>query len=81
MNTPILALPDGPERDEAAQRLRVTTLMHRERLFAGKTGDDATVRLSDGEGHIRLQLNVTAAGEASIEFLDSAGAVVRSFPD
>jgi hypothetical protein len=49
------------------------------RLFVGKTQDrDALVALRDAKGHVRLRMRVTAAGTASIEFLDAAGKVVKT---
>lgn len=48
-----------------------------ERVFAGKTTDDAIVRLADKSGKPRLLLKVGADGEPSIEFLDTAGRVVK----
>ncbi|MBB6426968.1 hypothetical protein [Sphingopyxis sp. JAI128] len=48
-----------------------------ERVFAGKTTDDAIVRLADKSGRPRLLLKVGADGEPSIEFLDTAGRVVK----
>jgi hypothetical protein len=49
------------------------------RLFVGKNEDrDALVALRDAKGHVRLRMRVTAAGSASIEFLDEAGKVVKT---
>ncbi|MBO9695769.1 MAG: hypothetical protein J7499_06195 [Sphingopyxis sp.] len=48
-----------------------------ERVFAGKATDDAIVRLADKNGKPRLLLRVGADGAPSIEFLDTAGKVVR----
>lgn len=48
-----------------------------ERLFAGKSHDDSIVRLADGQGRPRLELKVDAAGNASVEFLDESGKVVK----
>lgn len=52
-----------------------------ERLFAGKVLDDSIVRLADKQGRPRLVLKVDGAGEASVEFLDEAGKVVRRIPE
>ena len=49
-----------------------------ERFFAGKTLEDAVVRLADAEGRPRLLLKVGADGEPRIDFLDRDGAVTRS---
>ena len=49
------------------------------RLFVGKTDDrDALVALRDAKGHVRLRMRVTAAGAASIEFLDATGKVIKT---
>ncbi len=48
-----------------------------ERVFTGKTSDDAIVRLADKSGKPRLLLKVGADGEPSIEFLDPTGKVVK----
>jgi hypothetical protein len=48
-----------------------------ERVFAGKATEDAIVRLADKSGKPRLLLKVGADGEPSIEFLDTAGKVVK----
>jgi hypothetical protein len=36
------------------------------------------IALRDAKGHVRLRMRVTAAGTASIEFLDAAGKVVKT---
>jgi hypothetical protein len=49
------------------------------RLFVGKTDDkDALVALRDAKGRVRLRMRVTAAGAASIEFLDATGKVIKT---
>lgn len=48
-----------------------------ERVFAGKTSEDAIVRLADRSGKPRLLLKVDANGEPSIDFLDPSGKVVK----
>jgi hypothetical protein len=50
------------------------------RFFAGKSLDDAIVKLADKQGRPRLVLTVDGAGNASIEVLDESGAVTRHFP-
>ena len=50
--------------------------MHVERVYVGKNERrESVLRLSDATDKPRLQLRVTADGQASIEFLDAAGAV------
>jgi hypothetical protein len=51
-----------------------------ERFFAGKSVDDAIVKLADKQGRPRLVLKVDGTGNASIEVLDGSGAVTRHFP-
>lgn len=49
------------------------------RLFVGKSQDrNAIVMMNDRNGMPRLMLKVTPEGEASIDFLDPKGKVVRS---
>jgi hypothetical protein len=48
------------------------------RAFIGRTEDrSSTVILRDSKGLARLKLTVTPAGEASIEFMDESGKIVR----
>jgi hypothetical protein len=71
-------MPPG-ERDATIAKLRTSGAFGRHRLFIGKSSDRAAVlALRDGDGRIRLKLSVTAAGAASIEFLDATGKVVRT---
>lgn len=53
------------------------------RMFAGKTMEgNSELNLHDGNGNVRLQLQVSAEGEASIKFLDIEGNIVTSLtPD
>ncbi|MDY1549578.1 hypothetical protein [Luteibacter sahnii] len=71
------AMPDGPAKD--AERRRLDQLSPApDRLFVGRAMGDATVVLQDGRGRPRLQLRVTEAGEATIEFMNASGQVVKS---
>jgi hypothetical protein len=47
-------------------------------LFVGKAEESAVMALRDAKGRKRLVLKVTPAGEASIQFLDETGKVVRT---
>lgn len=47
------------------------------RMFVGKVDGRAVVRLADGDGRPRLALKVDSQGQASIEFLDEKGNIVR----
>lgn len=48
------------------------------RMFVGKRGEEAIVRLADRQGRPRLVLKVDANGLPSIAFLDEQGRVVRT---
>lgn len=51
----------------------------KQRVFIGKTQDKSSaVLLSDAEGKPRILLQVSAAGEAQIQFLDDAGKPVKT---
>jgi hypothetical protein len=83
--------PDGPMDFEAMSRLNTVSGAERDalikasnfggaqRAFLGR-GNDGVSQLSlrDAQGHKRLVLAVTPAGEASIQFLDAQGKVVRT---
>jgi hypothetical protein len=75
------------EQERTAIRARMDELVKSwgphpvaERLFAGKSLDDAVVKLADKQGRARLVLKVDGAGNASIDVLDESGAVTRHFP-
>lgn len=51
------------------------------RVFVGKKGKDAMLLLSDSQGRPRLMLQVDGQDQASIEFLDEQGQVVRRIPE
>jgi hypothetical protein len=74
----LLKLPPEQRRAEVA-RLRASGALGQPRGFFGKDeARDALLVLRDAQGHARLQLRVSAAGAASIDFLDPAGKIVRS---
>jgi hypothetical protein len=70
--------PDSPARRAELARLSAAGAFGEPRLFLGKTDHNAVLSLRDANGRKRLVLKVTAAGEASIQFLDEAGKVVRT---
>jgi hypothetical protein len=71
-------LPPAQRGEEERKMEAAGELGHR-RLFLGKSWDrDSLLELRDGEGRARLRLRVTLAGDASIEFLDGTGKVVRT---
>ncbi len=72
------ALPEGPEKKAAEEELG-KTFGGAQRLWVGKSRDrSSAVMLSDAAGRPRLMLQVTAEGEASLQFLDENGKVVRT---
>jgi len=67
-----------PEGDAEFERLKEAGGFGYPRLFIGKTENRAsTVILRDAKGLARLKLTVTPAGDASIEFMDETGKIVR----
>jgi hypothetical protein len=74
-------IQDAATRDEAIKAARASMPPSPRRVFVGKNTDrSAAIMLADAAGKPRLNLRVDAAGEASIEFLDSDGKVVRRLP-
>lgn len=68
-----------PERKRAAiAEVRANAPKPAQRVFVGKNEDRAaSVKLSDAQGHARLNLEVAADGTATIAFLDANGKIVR----
>ena len=74
-------IADAAARDEAITAARASVPPSPRRVFVGKNADrSAAIMLADAAGKPRLNLRVDAAGEASIEFLDGDGKVVRRLP-
>lgn len=72
-------MPEGAERNALIEKLRANGGFGRERLFVGKTRRrDSVIELSDASGRPRIRLKVNPGGDASIDFLDEKGAVIRS---
>jgi hypothetical protein len=75
------AIADPAARAAAVQKVRAAAPPAPRRVFVGKNADrSAAVSLADAKGNSRLVLKVSAAGDASIEFLDESGAVVQRIP-
>ncbi|MGI8839780.1 MAG: hypothetical protein ACR2F8_03180 [Caulobacteraceae bacterium] len=84
---PVIELSDqaahaSTDAEKAAIRQKMKDLVvsyghFGQRLFAGKEGHDAVVRLADGQGRPRLVMRVGPFGEASVDFLDGGGKVVK----
>jgi len=67
------------QRAATIARLRDSGALGHHRVFIGKSEDrDAVLTLQDAQGHVRLRLKVTAAGVATIEFLDATGKVMKT---
>ena len=75
----ITAMPEGPERTAALQRVQAEGTFGRQRLYVGKTRDrESAVVLSDAMGRPRIRMRVTPDGNSAIDFLNESGAVIRS---
>jgi hypothetical protein len=73
-----MALPDGPAKQEEIKRLG-ELFGGKRRMFVGKDRDrNSAVVLNDAQGRARMRLQVSAEGEASIQFLDENGRVLRT---
>lgn len=72
------AQPDSPARRAEFARLAASGAFGEPRLFLGKADGNAVLALRDAQGRKRLVLTVDPAGNASIQFLDEAGKVVRT---
>jgi hypothetical protein len=68
-----------PQDQRWAARRAAHLPIQQERLFIGRAPDKSSqLALRDASGHPRLVLKVTDDGRASIDFLDTAGKVVRT---
>lgn len=75
----ISAMPEGPERTAAIQRIQAEGTFGRQRVWVGKTRDrESAVLLSDAQGRPRIRMRVSPDGASAIDFLDENGGVVRS---
>jgi hypothetical protein len=72
------ARPDGPAKRAELARLEAAGSFGKPRLFIGKTDGASVLALRDAKGRKRLVLSVAPAGEASIQFLDETGKVVKT---
>jgi hypothetical protein len=73
-----MARADGPPREEALAALKRQLPLRG--VFGRDRDESALLALSDGHGRVRARLRVTKEGDARLEFLDEAGAVVASYP-
>jgi hypothetical protein len=74
------SMPPGPAQDAEVKRMREApeAIHNQQRLFVGKADNNSMISLRDELGRKRLVLTVTASGDASIQFLDEAGKVVKT---
>jgi hypothetical protein len=63
--------------DRPDQALDAAGTFGEPRLFIGKADGNSVLALRDAKGRKRLVLKVAPAGDASIQFLDETGKVVR----
>lgn len=77
------AMPDGPEKQKAAQELRAKYPMklRARAALARKSDKSSTLRLRDQDGRTRILLRVTADGSPTMQFLDAAGKVMHQWPE
>lgn len=72
------AMPEGPQKQAEMERL-TETFGGKRRLFVGKNRDrSSALALHDAAGRARMLLQVSAEGNASIQFLDESGKVVKT---
>lgn len=70
--------PDSPATRAEIARLGAVGAFGEPRAFFGKSDGTAMLALRDAKGRSRLVLRVDPAGDASIQFLDETGKVVRT---
>lgn len=76
-NAEIDAMPEDARRALLQERY-ASGYYGNDRLFVGRTAArESQVELKDEAGRARLRLNVSPEGDASIEFLDEQGQVVK----
>jgi alpha-D-ribose 1-methylphosphonate 5-triphosphate diphosphatase PhnM len=66
---------------EIEKYLTDNKLLGARRAFYGTLNGDSRLQLNDANGQKRIQMVVTKAGEAKLEFLDKSGKVIMSLPD
>jgi hypothetical protein len=78
----IRQLADSAQRAAAIQTMRDNNELQTQRVFLGKTRDNASrLTLYDVKGRARLRLQVAADGAPQLEFLDDAGKVTLRLPE
>lgn len=74
----IEAMSNAADKEAAYKKLKEQGALGARRVYVGKANNDSLLTMSDAQGHKRLVLKVTANGEASIQFLDAEGKVIRT---
>jgi hypothetical protein len=75
----IARMQPGPEKDQARKRLGEE--WGSQRVFVGKQPDkSAVLLLADTKGNTRLRIEVDAAGNPNLAFLDEKGKVIYTLP-
>lgn len=72
------AMKDGPEKTAIIQKLVASGVGGHPRMFVGKREGVSMLNFRDAAGKERLRMKVTPQGDASIEFIDADGKVVRT---
>ena len=75
-------LPDEAARKAAYKEMRDNGEFLVNRLSIGKgRGKSSSLIMSDAKGRPRINMNVTADGKPTLEFLDESGKVIYSLPE
>jgi hypothetical protein len=75
-------IPDEAARKAAFQKMIDNNELPRNRLFLGKTRDNAaSLEISDIKGKPRIKMSVAANGNPKLDFLDETGKVIYSLPE
>ena len=78
----IKKLPNEAAQKEAYQKMKDNGEFLVNRLSIGKgRGKSSSLTMSDAKGKPRINMNVTAEGKATLEFLDENGKVIYSLPE
>jgi hypothetical protein len=72
------SMKDGPEKAAIIKKLVESGAGGHARMFVGKREGVAMLNMRDAAGKERVRMQVTPAGDASIEFLDADGKVART---
>lgn len=77
----VAKMPEGSEKTSAEKALQ-SAKFSPARVFVGKNQEkDSQVTLYDAKGKARIDIVVTAAGDAHLDFLDEEGKITYSLPN